>query len=205
MTVGRTSARVVQRLTLSIFSSEWVRIPLAPTGSLTSTELGTLDGRVESGTGMTLVARGRGRHQVRVDSVVSLRADESAARATRTAEIALPEAGAVTGAVLTGEEIEEVSFVSGGSRAPRPCAPVRVRGRAGCHARHSPVGQGPPSRAGAAFPLKYEAVSSALAEGLARTRTRISATAGVRGRERPGRDLRGRAAEGFRGGLGPAS
>jgi hypothetical protein len=174
ITVGRTSARVSQRLTVSIYSAEWVSIPLAPTGSLTSAQLGTLDGRIESGSGMTLVARGRGRHQLRIDSVVPLRDDDSAARTTRTAKIALPTAAAVTGALVTGEETEEVAFVSGGlPRASSLAHRFEFVGEPGATLDVRLLGKGrPPERA--RLPLKYDAVSSALTE-LARTRTRISA------------------------------
>jgi len=117
------SARVSQRLTLSIYAEDWVRVPLAAPGSLTSAQLGTLDGRVDSGKGMVLVARGRGRYSLRLESVLPLVEDETATRATRTVLVPLPEAAVVTGTIAPGPDVDEVEFAAGG--LPRGAAVAR--------------------------------------------------------------------------------
>jgi hypothetical protein len=112
---GRHSARVSQRLTLSIYSGEWLSVPLPAIGSLTASQLGTLDGRVKADDKTTLIVRGRGRHVIRLDSVVSLAEDKAAARLTRTLTLALPAAAAVTGSIVTSDaDIQEITVVSGG-------------------------------------------------------------------------------------------
>ncbi len=171
--VGRQSARVAQRLTLSIYAQEWVRVPLPPLGSLTSIALGALEGRIENTSTMTLVARGRGRHQLRIHSVVPLKEDPAAARATRNVDLALPAAAAVTGTVVVPEDVQEVSFVSGGLSRGSP-APRRhdFVGRSGAKLELRLLGRGRVAER-TRLPLKYNAVSYTVAE-LARTRTRLA-------------------------------
>jgi len=178
LSAGRSSARVSQSLTLSIYTDDWVRVPLAPAGSLTSVQLGTLDGRVETTDGVALVARGRGRHQIQVGSVVPMSEDTGATRATRSLSIALPAAATVTGALLAGAEVQEVVFGSGGL-ANGSSAPHRFEfvGQPGATLAVQLLGAGRAIER-TRLPLKYEATSFALAQ-LLRTRTRIEASVAV--------------------------
>ncbi len=115
VTVGATSARVVERLTVTIYAADWQVLTLPPAGTLLANDLGGLDGRVSAGTSWALHLKGQGRHVLHLESVVPVTTDETATRPTRTFELALPGAAAVTGVVKAGPEVEELELQVGGS------------------------------------------------------------------------------------------
>lgn len=112
---GARSAVVAQELTLSLYGEEERRIPLPAGGSLTAVDLGALQGRVVAGDdGRALVARGEGRHVVRLESVVSLIEDAESARPSFSLRLTLPKAGTVVGTLTAPPEIEELEVGEGG-------------------------------------------------------------------------------------------
>ena len=174
ITAGRGSARVVQRLTLSIYAEDWVRVPLAVAGSLTSTQLGTLDGRIDTSGGLALVARGRGRHAIRIESVVPLSDDETATRATRNGSLALPAAALVNGSLSTGADVEEAEIVGGGMATAAVPHRIDFVATPGATLFFQLRGAGRAAVARPAQALKVEAQAFTLAR-LARTRSRVEA------------------------------
>jgi len=176
---GRRSARVSQRLTLSIYTGEWLSLPLPAVGSLTSSQLGTLDGRVKAEEGVTLVVRGRGRHVVRLDSVVSLAEDKSAARLTRSLALALPAAAAVTGTIASSDsEVQEITVVSGGLRRGTGTATrIEFVGSPGATLSAVLLGKGRAVDA-TRLPLKFRAAAAARTD-VGRTRVKVYGTVSV--------------------------
>ncbi len=171
---GKETARVTERLTLSLFTREWQDIVLPNVGSLTSAQLGSLEGRVKTDAQLTLVARGKGRHVVVLTSVVALAEDPAAARVTRTLSLALPPAAAVAGTITTtDEQIQEIAIASGGlARAGGAARKLEFVGASGESMGIRLLGPGR-SVDRAKLPLKFTAVSATLAE-VARTRTKVT-------------------------------
>lgn len=175
--VGADSARVTQRLTLSLYAADWQVVQIAAAGSLTAAQLGTLEGRVQAEP-LALVVRGRGRHEVRIDSVVPLAVDATSARPTRLLRVDLPAAAAVTGSVHALDDVEEVVFSAGGvvrattgrrwdfAGAPGRALELTLLGKA-----RAPLK--------ARLPLKMKTVSTTLAT-LGRTRLAVRASVSVR-------------------------
>jgi hypothetical protein len=135
---GATAARVVQVLTLTLYSPDWQTIALGEAGSFLSAELGDLEGRVAaSGNGLgDLYVRGQGRHRVRLESVVAVARDETATRPAWGFSLRLPPAavvhGSIAGAPETAAAIEEIEL-AGGTLQPEEDGPAagRVRGADG--------------------------------------------------------------------------
>lgn len=179
---GKTSARLTQWLTLSIYDPDWQTIALSASGSFTAVDLGGLAGRVKADKdGLALVVRGVGRHRVRLESVVALAEDAATTRSARTLRLTLPSAAAINGVLSVPEDIENVDFVSGGLArgtgaagrwgfvgTPGAGLEVRLLGKARVTER-------------ARLPLRFDASSTTLAT-LSRTRLRAKAvvTAQVR-------------------------
>ncbi len=112
--VAGGSARVVQRLTLSLLAGDWQRLPLPANGSLVAADLGGLAGRLEADGGWALVVRGEGRHEVRLESLVAVATDESSTRPTWRLDLALPQAAVVAGTLRAGAEVESLEVEEGG-------------------------------------------------------------------------------------------
>lgn len=114
--VGGTSARIVQKLILTVFSDTWERVPLGEAGSFTSARFGTLEGRVEVSEkeGWALQVHGRGRHEVTLESVVPVRRDETATRPASSFSLRLPPAAVLRGKLQTQPGIDEVTLTGRG-------------------------------------------------------------------------------------------
>jgi len=109
VTVGASSARIVQKLVLSVFSDTWERVPLGEAGSFTSARFGNLEGRVETGEGgWALQVHGRGRHEVTLESVVPVRRDETSTRPASSFSLLLPPAAVLRGKLAAQPGIDEV-------------------------------------------------------------------------------------------------
>jgi hypothetical protein len=109
--VGASSARIVQKLVLSVFTDTWERVPLGEAGSFTSARFGGLEGRVEVGKeGWALQVHGRGRHEVSLESVVPVRRDETSTRPASSFSLLLPPAAVLRGKLAAQPGIEEVTL-----------------------------------------------------------------------------------------------
>jgi hypothetical protein len=112
---GPESARVVQTLDLSLFAEGWLTIPLGEAGSFIGAKFGDLEGRVDvTDTGWSLQVRGSGRHRVILESVVSVRRDETATRPTWQLGLRLPPAAVVRGRIEAPATVEEVEIDGAG-------------------------------------------------------------------------------------------
>jgi hypothetical protein len=171
---GKETARVTQRLTLSLFASGWQEIALPGAGSLTAAELGSLEGRVKSDGQLTLVARGQGRHVVVLTSVVALTEDATAARVTRTLSLPLPPTAAVSGTITTSDEqIQEIAIAANGlTRGATSARRVEFVGASGATLVARFLGPGRTVDR-AKMPLKFTAVAATLTE-VSRTRTKVT-------------------------------
>lgn len=114
--VGASSARIVQKLVLSVLSDTWERVPLGEAGSFTSARFGSLEGRVEVSEkeGWALQVHGRGRHEVTLESVVPVRRDEASTRPASSFSLRLPPAAVLRGRLQTPPGIEEVTLTGKG-------------------------------------------------------------------------------------------
>jgi len=114
--VGASSARLVQKLVLTVFSDTWERVPLGEAGSFTSARFGNLEGRVEvtEKEGWALQVHGRGRHEVTLESVVPVRRDETATRPASSFSLRLPPAAVLRGKLQTQPGIDEVTLTGKG-------------------------------------------------------------------------------------------
>jgi hypothetical protein len=177
---GPRSARVSQRLTLSIYAADWLSVPLPTAGSLTSSQLGLLDGRVKSDEkATTLVVRGRGRHAIRLESVVPLVEDKTAARLSRALALPLPLAAVVTGSIAASDsEIQEITVAAGGlPRGVATASRVEFVGTPGAVFSAILLGKGRAVDA-TRLPLKFRASSAARTEA-GRSRMRVHGTLSV--------------------------
>jgi hypothetical protein len=114
--VGSSSARIVQKLVLSVLSDTWERVPLGEAGSFTSARFGSLEGRVEVSEkeGWALQVHGRGRHEVTLESVVPVRRDETSTRPASSFSLRLPPAAVLRGKLQTPPGIDEVTLTGKG-------------------------------------------------------------------------------------------
>lgn len=108
------SLRVTHRLTLTIAADGWTEVALPAVGTLVEASLGALEGRVAADGSWKLLVRGRGRHEVRLVSLVPVARDDEAARPTRTASLPVAEAGVADVSVRAGATVAAVEAVSGG-------------------------------------------------------------------------------------------
>lgn len=176
--VGATSARILQKLALTINTDTWERVPLGEAGSFTAAGFGDLQGRVEvnDSQGWALQVRGRGRHEVTLESVVPVRRDETATRPSWGFSLHFPPAAVIRGQLRTRpgvQEVEEVGITGTGLvRGARPGPWTFVSS----FARSSGVTftlygrRTLPERA--QLPLRFEAMS-ATAAVLSRTQLRV--------------------------------
>ncbi|HBL28257.1 MAG TPA: hypothetical protein DD490_15590 [Acidobacteria bacterium] len=116
ITVGAASARIVQKLALTVFVDTWERVPLGEAGSFTSARFGTLEGRVEVSEkdGWALQVHGRGRHEVTLESVVPVRRDEAATRPASAFSLRFPPAAVLRGKLQAPPGIDEVQLTGKG-------------------------------------------------------------------------------------------
>jgi hypothetical protein len=118
---GTVSARLTQNLTFTVFADGWQRIPLGRSGSFTHTEWRGLEGRVEGGAaGSALVVRGRGRHSVRLESVLAMARDETSTRPAWRFELSAPPAATIRGRLRAAEGVEEATLAA--SQEPQVAA-----------------------------------------------------------------------------------
>ena len=172
---GNESARIVQKLELTLYADGWQKVPLGEAGSFIAARFGDLEGRVEvDDKGWALQVRGQGRHSVTLESAVPLRRDETATRPTWQLAFHLPPAAVVRGRIETAPGIEEVGLGGPGLArregagswsfvavpTPEPLS-FTLRGTRTLPER-------------AQLPLRFEA-TSATAATLSRTRLRVHA------------------------------
>ncbi|HYU35556.1 MAG TPA: hypothetical protein VEW48_25660 [Thermoanaerobaculia bacterium] len=114
--VGPSSARIVQKLVLSVFSDTWERVPLGEAGSFTSARFGALEGRVEVSEkeGWAMQVHGRGRHEVTLESVVPVKRDETSTRPASAFSLRLPPAAVLRGKLQTQPGVDEVTLTGKG-------------------------------------------------------------------------------------------
>jgi hypothetical protein len=112
---GAASARITQTLVLTIYADGWQRVPLGEAGSFTTARFGDLEGRVEvKNDGWALEVKGKGRHEVTLESVVPLRRDETAIRPAWSFELRFPPAAVVRGRLQAPAGVEEVEMNGAG-------------------------------------------------------------------------------------------
>ncbi|MCP3960207.1 MAG: hypothetical protein GY719_20375 [bacterium] len=173
ISVGETSARITQNLTVALYGDDWHRAALGKAGTFIDADLGGAEGRLNGG---SIEIRGAGRHRIRLDSVVPVELDETTTRPTWRLKLGLPAAAMVHGVIEAPPGVEDVeaegaivteangrwSFVArpGGEIA------LSLRGTAAI-----------PERAG--LPLRFEASSASLLE-VARSRRRCRAWLEIR-------------------------
>lgn len=178
--VGTGSARLATTLVLTLFAEGWQSVPVGEAGSFVAAEWGGLEGRIEAvkDRGWVLKARGKGRHTVRLTSVVQADRDETATVPTRRVQLVAPGAAVVTGKILVPADVAEVTLTgpglverSGDGRwsllaAPRAALSIVLTGK-----------RTTPERA--LLPLRFEA-TSATATKLSRTRLTVAGAIEVR-------------------------
>jgi hypothetical protein len=178
---GPAAAKVVQEITLTLYSGDWQTVALGEAGSFLSARLGDLEGRVvASGGGLgDLRVRGQGRHRVRLESVVAVVRDEGATRPAWRFAVRLPAAAVVRGSLAAAGElapaVEEAELAGGlaepeegrgaGARRWRFAAPP------GAALRVTLLGK-PAAPARAGLPLRFTAATAA-ATVVTRTRARV--------------------------------
>lgn len=179
VTVGVASARIVERLTVTLYAPDWQLLTLPPAGTLLANDLGGLDGRVTAGTSWSLHLKGQGRYVLRLESVVPVTTDVKATRPTRTFELALPEAAAVTGVVKAGPEVEELEIQVGAvGTGRRSDGSWEFVGAPGSSCRVAAFGKAQaPKRS--ALKLRSIATAASLAS-VSRTRVRVRSWVGVK-------------------------
>lgn len=105
-------ARVVQTLDVSLFGEGWQTLELPAGGTFLESDLGTLEGFLESegdsGERAKLRLRGSGRHTIRLVAAYPVERDRTVTRETRHLSLYLPDAAVVSGTLTAPPEIEEV-------------------------------------------------------------------------------------------------
>ncbi|HYG61325.1 MAG TPA: hypothetical protein VEL74_01985, partial [Thermoanaerobaculia bacterium] len=187
------SARVVQRLSLTLFADGWQQVPLGEAGSFIAADLGGLEGRVAAtGESWSLHVRGKGRHEVRLESVVPLTRDETATRPVWRLRLRSPAAAVVRGRIaaagMTGtpepiEPIEEVGLGGAGLARRGPDGAWSFVARPGTLVDIQLAGRRTlPERA--RLPLRFETTSATAA---AVSRTRLTVRSWIEARVAQGR------------------
>lgn len=170
---GPESARVLQTLRFTLYDDGWRTVPLGETGSFIRADFGGMEGRVrlaEKG-GWSLEVRGRGRHEVKLESVLAVARDETATRPTWRLGLKAPAAAVVRGRLEVPEGVEDVDpegavlvdrLSAGGWRFVAP---------AGAEVRWTLSGKAVVPRR-AQLPLRFEA-TTATASTVLHTRFRV--------------------------------
>jgi hypothetical protein len=172
ITVGPTSARVVQSLTLTLYAPGWQTVPLGKAGSFVASRLGDLEGRVVAERdGSALVVRGGGRHRVELESVLPVVRDEAATRPTWKLALETPGTAVVRGRLTAPPEIEGVAIEGAGLARRLPDGAWEIVGAPSAVLGLTLTGrQVLPERA--TLPLRFE-VTSATATVLSRTAEKV--------------------------------
>ena len=106
---GPESARVVQTLRLTLYDDQWQMVPLGEAGSFIRADFAGGEGRVRMvEKGWSLQVRGRGRHEVKLESVVPVTRDETATRPTWRLGLKAPMAAVVRGRLEAPASVEDV-------------------------------------------------------------------------------------------------
>lgn len=183
ITTGPESARVLQRLQLTLLAEGWQRVPIGRAGSFLGADFGGLEGRVAAaGDGWAIEVRGVGRHEVRLESVVPLARDEGSTRTRTHFELLLPPAAVVQGTLRAPAPVESVELASSGVVWPDGTGSWRFLAAPGAVTFVLAGRDTLPERA--RLPLRYEATSLA---ALALSRTQLRVTAWVEARVAQGR------------------
>jgi hypothetical protein len=110
--VSRESARVVQTLRLTLFDDQWQTVPMGEAGSFIGADFHGAEGRVAASDkgagGLILYLRGRGAHEVRLESATAVSPDETATRPTWRFSLGFPAAAVVRGRIDAPATIEEI-------------------------------------------------------------------------------------------------
>ena len=178
---GLESARVVQTLRFTLYDDHWQSIPLGAAGAFIRADFGGVEGRVRASEkkdggedeegGWSLEVRGRGRHEVKLESVVPVTRDETATRPTWRLELMPPEAAVVRGRLEVPEGVEDVD-PKGPVLVERPVAGVwRFAVPTGIGAHWVLLGKTVVPRR-AQLPLRFEA-TTATASTVLHTRFRV--------------------------------
>jgi hypothetical protein len=171
--VGDESARVVQELRMVLLGDSWQKIPLAAAGTFIAADLGGLEGRVTTGDDWTLTVRGRGRHQVRLESLLPLAVNEEATRPTWSLALEVPQAAVAGGVIKVSDAVEDAEIVSGAIwRSRGQASGWRFVADPGTTLRARLLGKAVrPERS--TLPLRYSAVTGNLLE-ISRTRVKLT-------------------------------
>ena len=107
---GPESARVVQTLRFTLYDDGWQTVPLGEAGSFIHADFGGMEGRVQmaGNGGWSMGVRGRGRHEVKLESVLAVTRDETATRPTWRLGLKAPAAAVVRGRLEVPEGVEDV-------------------------------------------------------------------------------------------------
>ena len=105
VTVGETSARIAQDLTLAVYGDGWRNLPVANAGTYIDAAFGSAEGRLADD---AITLRGTGRHDLRLASVVPVTFDETATRPTWRLQLQAPAAAVVRGVVEAPPGVDEV-------------------------------------------------------------------------------------------------
>ncbi|MEM9598014.1 MAG: hypothetical protein AAGD06_27365, partial [Acidobacteriota bacterium] len=102
------SARFTQHLTLSLYAEGWRTVPLSPLGTFVDADFGGLEGRIVTEPETALRIRGKGRHRVRLISVLPVERDELVTRHVGRLGFVTPAAAVVRGRLNLPEGADEV-------------------------------------------------------------------------------------------------
>lgn len=107
---GLESAKVVQVLRLTLYGDGWQTVPLGEAGSFIRADFGDAEGRVrlDDENTWSLEVRGRGRHEVKLESVLPVARDETATRPTWRLGLKAPAAAVVRGRLEVPEGVVDV-------------------------------------------------------------------------------------------------
>jgi hypothetical protein len=172
VTAGPGSARIVQTLRLTLYDDKWQTVPLGDAGSFIHADFRGLEGRVNTADkAWVLAVRGRGRHEVRLESAVPVTRDLAATRPIWRFGLKLPPAAVVKGRIAVPTEVEEVELAGEGLVRREAAGPWSFVALPGGAVTWTLSGKATlPARA--LLPLRWEA-TSATAVILSRTRLKV--------------------------------
>ena len=111
--VNAIRARVSQEITIFVFEKSWQKIPLPKSGSFVKADFGNLEGRVVIDSEWYLHVRGKGRHTIRLESMVNVDRDQNTTRETWSLEMVLPKAARARGELIAPAAIKEIQSSKG--------------------------------------------------------------------------------------------
>jgi hypothetical protein len=169
---GAESARVVQTLRFTLFDDQWQTVPLGDAGSFIHADFAGGEGRVQMAEkGWSLQVRGRGRHEVKLESVVAVTRDETATRPTWRLGLKAPAAAVVRGRLAAPESVEDVATEGPVLTDRLPDGAWRFAAPAGSEIRWTLSGKAVVPRR-AQLPLRFEA-TTATASTVLHTRFKV--------------------------------